>query len=170
MRSSVFSVTPVHAAKESDDRDALGAADARVAPDNHVADVVGQPAVCVRDIRSAFHHEDLRIFIQPAQAGRARRATGHSADDDGLHHSFPFMKFVFIRGAFIARKKVDAAASKRPMTVIPARCRSAVLDYRGGGRVRSRTFRRPRLSGFLRGSEPPGSALRGQDRLPALWR
>ncbi len=57
---------------------------ARLAGD-HAADMVGQPAVRVRNVRSAFHHEDFRIFIQPAQARRTRRAAGHAANDDDLH-------------------------------------------------------------------------------------
>ena len=48
------------------------------------ADMVGQPAVGVRHIRPALHHEYFRGFIQPAQARGARRAAGHAADDDDL--------------------------------------------------------------------------------------
>ena len=49
------------------------------------AHVVGQAAVGVGDEAGLFKDDDLRAFIQPAQARRARRAAGHAADDDDLH-------------------------------------------------------------------------------------
>ena len=52
------------------------------------ADVVGQPAVRVRDVRAALHHEDLGLLVQPAQARRTGRPARHSADDDDLHVRF----------------------------------------------------------------------------------
>ena len=52
---------------------------------NHAADVVGQSAVRVRDIRSAFHHDDFGFFVQPAQARRTRRAARHSTNDNDFH-------------------------------------------------------------------------------------
>ena len=55
---------------------------------NHAADVVGQTAVRVRDIRPAFHHEDFGLFVQPAQARRTRRAARHSTNDDDFHITF----------------------------------------------------------------------------------
>ena len=55
---------------------------------NHAADVVGQPAVRVRDIGAPLHHEDFRLFIQPAQARRTRRPSCHSANDDDFHDLF----------------------------------------------------------------------------------
>ena len=45
---------------------------------NRPSDVVGQSAVRVGHIRSAFHHEDFGFFIQPAQSRRTRRAASHS--------------------------------------------------------------------------------------------
>ena len=49
------------------------------------ADVVGQPAVRVRDVRPALHHEDLGLLVQPAQPRRTGRPARHSAHDDDLH-------------------------------------------------------------------------------------
>ena len=46
------------------------------------------PAVRVRDVRSALDHEDVSLFIQPAQARRTRCAAGHSANDDYFHEFF----------------------------------------------------------------------------------
>ena len=56
---------------------------------NHARDMVGKTAVRVRDVRSLFHHEDLDLLIQPAQARRTRRTAGHSAHDDDFHDSSP---------------------------------------------------------------------------------
>ena len=47
--------------------------------------MVRKPAVRVRDVRSAFHHEDLGLLVQPAQARRTRRPARHSANDDDFH-------------------------------------------------------------------------------------
>ena len=52
-----------------------------------VADVIGQPAVRVRHVRPAFHHDDLGLFVQPAQASRARGAASRTANDDDFHDS-----------------------------------------------------------------------------------
>ena len=52
---------------------------------NHATDMVGKPAIRVGNIRPAFHHEDFRLFIQPAQTRRTRRAARYSPDDDYLH-------------------------------------------------------------------------------------
>ena len=57
---------------------------ARLARD-HAPDMVGQPAVRIRDVRPALHHQDLRSFVQPAQPRRTRRAAGDAANDDNLH-------------------------------------------------------------------------------------
>ena len=56
---------------------------------NHAADMVGKPAVRVRNIRPALHHEDFGLFVQPAQARRTRRAAGHSANDDDFQFPVP---------------------------------------------------------------------------------
>ena len=52
---------------------------------DHAPDMVRQPAVRVRNIRPAFHHEDFGFFVQPAQARRARRAARHSTNNDDFH-------------------------------------------------------------------------------------
>ena len=52
---------------------------------DHAADVVGQPAVGVRNIGPALDHEDLGVLVQPAQARRTGCAAGHTTDDDDFH-------------------------------------------------------------------------------------
>ena len=52
---------------------------------DHARDVIRQAAVRIRHERTALHHDDLGLFVQPAQARRARRAAGNSANDDDLH-------------------------------------------------------------------------------------
>ena len=44
-----------------------------------------QPAVGVRNVRSALDHDDFGVFVQPAQTSRARCTSCHSANDDDLH-------------------------------------------------------------------------------------
>ena len=51
---------------------------------DHIPDIVGQTAVCVRNIWSSFQKHNLRILIQPAQAGSAARARCHSSDNHGF--------------------------------------------------------------------------------------
>ncbi len=54
---------------------------------NRSADMVGQSAVCIGNIRSALDHQDFGFFIQPAQPRGARRSAGHSTYDDDFHFS-----------------------------------------------------------------------------------
>ena len=70
-----------------------GDEEARLLRDD-AADVVRQPAVRVRDVRPAFHHEDFGLLVQPAQARRARRPARHSAHDDDFHTSHPLPRGV----------------------------------------------------------------------------
>ena len=58
---------------------------------NYTSDMVRQPAVGVRNVRSAFHHEDFCIFVQPAQARRTRCAASHTTDDN----DFDILGFTF---------------------------------------------------------------------------
>ena len=78
------------------------------------ADMVGQTAVGVRDIRSAFHHEDLRVFVQPAETRRTRRATRYSTDDDDLHFC----------GLSVRDHKQDSSAQSLLAAIIFAAIRS----------------------------------------------
>jgi hypothetical protein len=48
---------------------------------NDVADEVRQPAIRERDVRPAVEQHDLRLFVEAAEARRARRAAGHPAHD-----------------------------------------------------------------------------------------
>jgi hypothetical protein len=54
---------------------------------DRASDMVRQPAVRVRNIGSALYHEDLGVFIQPAQARRTRRSARHSTNDNHFHYS-----------------------------------------------------------------------------------
>ncbi len=70
-------------------RKVCSVATSRLTPPITPADVVREPAVRVRDVRPALHHQDLGLFVQPPQARCTRRATRHSADDDDLHAPSP---------------------------------------------------------------------------------
>ena len=50
-----------------------------------VSQMVRQPAVCVRDGLPAFHKNDFRLFVQPAQTRRRACSPCDSADDDYFH-------------------------------------------------------------------------------------
>ena len=56
---------------------------------DHAAHVVRQTAVGVGDVGSPLHQDDLRLLVQPAQAGGARSPARDSSDDDDLH-GYPF--------------------------------------------------------------------------------
>ena len=95
---------------------------------DHAADVVGQPAVRVRDVRPALHHEDLGLLVQPAQARRARRPARHSANDDDFHASYPLLRGVqppmmvppgLRRRSTSSRPSTDSTCSKRTFGWLP---------------------------------------------------
>jgi hypothetical protein len=48
---------------------------------DRAADIVGQAAVGERDVAASLEDKDLRPFIHAAEPRRARRPTGHPADD-----------------------------------------------------------------------------------------
>ena len=51
---------------------------------DHVAHMVRQAAVCIRNIRAAFQDHDLAVRVQSSQSGCAACAAGNAADDDGF--------------------------------------------------------------------------------------
>jgi hypothetical protein len=51
---------------------------------DHAADVVREPAVR-EGRRACFPPSRFGLLVQPAQAGRTRRAAGDASDDDHLH-------------------------------------------------------------------------------------
>jgi len=52
---------------------------------DHAAHIVGQAAVGVGHIAAALDHDDLRVFIQTADAGRSGRTARHTAYDHNFH-------------------------------------------------------------------------------------
>jgi hypothetical protein len=52
---------------------------------DHAANVVRQSAIRVRHIRAALDQYDLGLFVEPAQACRARCSTSDATDDDHFH-------------------------------------------------------------------------------------
>ena len=56
---------------------------------NDAADIIGQTAVCKRNLRTALQENDLCRFVEPPQPCRSRRAAGNAADDDTLHFGWP---------------------------------------------------------------------------------
>jgi hypothetical protein len=58
---------------------------------DHAPDVVRQPAVRERHVRTALQHHDLRLFIQAAQARRRRHTRGHAAYHYDLHRLFSYL-------------------------------------------------------------------------------
>ena len=49
---------------------------------DHVADIIRQPAIGKRNVRSAVDEYDFRVLVQPAQARRARSAARHATHDE----------------------------------------------------------------------------------------
>ena len=58
---------------------------------DHTRYMIRKAAVRIRNIRSAFDHNDLGLFIQPTQARRTRRSARYSTDDDDFHDLSPFL-------------------------------------------------------------------------------
>jgi len=58
---------------------------------DHASYMVGQSAVRVRDVRTAFDHEDIGLLIESAQTRRTRRAVSNSTNyGDFQDGPFPF--------------------------------------------------------------------------------
>jgi hypothetical protein len=74
-------------------------AESRSRPPGSVActqdtDTVGQSEFHVRNLRPAFHQEDLRVSIRAGALGNSPRS--HSADDDEFHIYLFRFQFVFL--------------------------------------------------------------------------
>ena len=54
------------------------------------ADMVGQPAIRVGNVRPALHHQDFGALVEPAKARGTGCAAGHSTYDDDFHGPVPF--------------------------------------------------------------------------------
>ena len=52
---------------------------------DHTAHIIRQTAVGIGHIAAALDHDDLRVFIQTADAGGGRRTARHTAYDHNLH-------------------------------------------------------------------------------------
>ena len=52
---------------------------------DHTAHIIRQAAVGIGHIAAALDHDDLRVFIQTADAGGGRRTARHTAYDHNLH-------------------------------------------------------------------------------------
>ena len=52
---------------------------------DHTTHIIRQSAVGIGHIAAALDHDDLRVFIQTAEAGGGRRAAGHAAYDHNFH-------------------------------------------------------------------------------------
>ena len=52
---------------------------------DHTAHIIRQTAVGIGHIAAALDHDDLRVFIQTADAGSGRSTTRHTAYDHNFH-------------------------------------------------------------------------------------
>ena len=101
---------------------------------DHAADVVRQPAVRVRDVRPALHHQDLGLLVEPAQARRTRRAAGDAADDDHLHDALTTFSRYFLYARAVVTVQGSCVSTvarlRRRATCPPARVdrSAAILD------------------------------------------